>query len=132
MADQVSPMGSLAPGLPLMPLMAIKPSLAQESPRVAKPADTAPKGPEVRQSEVSTNALDTAAKAVKDYFQQAQSDLQFQVDESSGRMYFKIVDARTKEVIRQVPSEEFLVMARKLRELDASKGASGVLMDKEG
>lgn len=132
MADQVNPTGSLVPGLPLTLLAAVKPQAAQEKPRAAKPADPAPKGTESRRTDASAENLDTAVTLFKDYLEQSQSDLMFQVDESSGRTYFKILDATTKEVIRQVPSEEVLAMARKLRELATPKGAKGVLVDKEG
>lgn len=132
MADQVNPTGSLAPVLSLIPVLKARPSSVQEKPLATKPADSALKGAEEPRTDASAKALDAAAQEVKDYFQQSQSELMFQVDKSSGRTYFKIVDARTKEVIRQVPSEEFLAMARKLREITTSKGAPGVLVDKEG
>ena len=55
----------------------------------------------------------------------------FQYDKDSGLTYFKIVSAKTGEVIRQVPAEEIITMARKLRELANPKDAQGVLMDQE-
>jgi flagellar protein FlaG len=76
--------------------------------------------------------VDGAAKAFQAFFDQSNAALSFQVDETSGRLYFKVVDANTQEVIRQVPSEEVLAMARKLRELTDLKDASGALVDKEG
>jgi flagellar protein FlaG len=132
MADQVNPMGSLAPGLPLMPLVASKPQPVEEKPRVAKSADPQPTKLADGRTDTSAESFDAAVRAVKDYVQKSQSDLQFQVEEGTGRIYFKIVDAQTKQVIRQVPSEEILAMARKLREMANPKSASGVLVDKEG
>lgn len=132
MADQVNPTGSLAPGLSQTQLMAARPQPAQETPRAAKTADAGLKGQESRPTAESAATLDTAVKEFMDYLRQSRSDLMFQVDESSGHTYFKIVNAQTKAVIRQVPSEEILAMARKLRELVNPKGASGVLMDREG
>ncbi len=132
MVDQVSPTGSLAPVLSLTLPVAAKPPTAQEKPRANQAADPAPKGPEGQPVDQSAKALDTAIKEFKQYLQQSQSDLMFQVDESSGRTFFKVVDANTKEVIRQVPSEEILAMARKLRELADPKTAPGGLVDKEG
>jgi flagellar protein FlaG len=76
--------------------------------------------------------VNSAAEAFGAYLQQHQQELVFQVDQATGETVFRIVNAKTKEVIRQVPSEDILVMARKLRELDHSKGASGVLVDKVG
>jgi flagellar protein FlaG len=132
MVDQVNPMGSLAPGLPLTLLVAAKPQPVPEKPRPAKPVDPQPEGLESRDLDPSPEAVDGAAKAFQAFFDQSNAALSFQVDESSGRFYFKVVDANTQEVIRQVPSEEVLAMARKLRELTDLKGASGALVDKEG
>lgn len=132
MADQVNPTGSLASGLPLTLLMATTPSQTPGKPRPAKPADS----PSARVSDgpSASNGLspEAAVGELEAYFQQASSDLVFKVEKDTGRTYFKVIDARTNEVILQVPSEEILAMARKLRELANPKGASGVLVDKEG
>lgn len=45
-----------------------------------------------------------------------QTDLQFRVDESLGRVIVSVVDAKSGEVIRQMPSEEALRIARHLAE----------------
>lgn len=132
MADQVNPVGGLGPGLPLTVLAAAKPQLVPEKPRPARPADSQPPRLEEEDAETSGPALESATKAFEAFLQRSQSDLSFRVDESTGRTYFKIVDSKTQEVIRQVPSEEILAMARKLRELGDPKAASGVLVDREG
>ena len=130
MADQVNPMGSLAPSLPLTLQAATQAPQVQEKPKPSRPATPPPQ--EAGRGDVPTESLESAVKAFEDYLKQSPSDLMFKVDESSGRTYFKIVDAVTKDVIRQVPSEEILAMARKLRELANPKTASGVLVDREG
>lgn len=134
MADQVNPVGSLVPAPSLTFTAATQPLTVQEKPRAkpVKPADPAPKGPEGRPTDESNKAIETAVKEVREFLQDLQSNLVFQVDESTGHTYFKVVDGTTKEVIRQVPSEEILAMARKLREMVNPKDASGVLVDKEG
>jgi len=51
--------------------------------------------------------------------QSLRRDLRFTVDEKSGESVIKVIDAETKEVIRQIPSEEIL----KIREsIDNFKG----------
>lgn len=54
------------------------------------------------------------------------------VDQDTGISYFKIIDPKTQETIRQVPSEEVITMARRLKDMEGSKQASGVLVDEEG
>jgi uncharacterized FlaG/YvyC family protein len=54
------------------------------------------------------------------------------VDKSTGISYFKIVDANTGKVIRQVPSADVLAMAQKLQDFSGQRSSSGILMDQEG
>jgi flagellar protein FlaG len=48
--------------------------------------------------------------------------LHFQVDESSGRTVITVINEKTSEVVRQIPSEEVLALARSLE-------AGGSLID---
>jgi len=137
MADQVNPLGTLAPGLP--PTLSAATATASRAPSAPDPTPvptipaTVPGGQAAPTASPSSSAaLHAAAQEVQKYLAKAPSELQFDVDKSSGRFLFKVVNPATKEVIYQVPSEEVLAMARKLRELDQPKGAAGVLVDKEG
>jgi flagellar protein FlaG len=47
----------------------------------------------------------------------ARRSLQFSVDTSSGRTVITVVSAATAEVIRQIPAEELLALARALEEV---------------
>jgi flagellar protein FlaG len=132
MADQVNLTGSLAPVVSPA-YSAAKPSQPlPENPQVAKPASLeAPKN--TGQGEVaSPEAIRSAAQTFSAFLQLNQPDLVFQVDKATGEPYFKIVDTKTRKVIRQVPSEDVLAMARKLHEVANSMSASGVLVDKVG
>ncbi len=143
MADQVNPLGSLAPGLPptlpvpTVPATAIRlPSVPETTLRPPLTQAPVPQGPDGKGPSAPgvspEQTLGAAVQDVKTYLQQLPSELRFGVDKGSGSFYFKVVDPATREVIRQVPSEEVLAMARKLREFANPKTASGVLMDKEG
>ncbi len=61
-------------------------------------------------------------RKLNDTMAAAQRNLSFRVDERSGRTVITVVDALTKEVIRQIPSEEVLAMSRALE-------AGGALLD---
>lgn len=132
MADQVNPLGGLALGMArtLQSLAAAPPS----TPTPAKPVESKPKpkAEDQRKEGVSRESLEAAAKSVEDFLRQSPSYLQFGVDQETGTYFFKVVNPETKETIRQVPAEEILVMAKRLRELSDPKDASGVLMDEEG
>jgi len=148
MVDQVNPMGSLATGTTPILVAAVKTKQVPDKSPPAKAAEVQPTGLDALRTKASPQEAEQAVKDLNDYLKNSGSDLRlqkdnraqaitysdlvFQVDKSTGTFLFKIVDSKTKEVIRQVPSEEVLAMARKLRELSGRKDASGVLVDKEG
>lgn len=68
--------------------------------------------------------VEQAVSQVNEFVQNLNRDLQFTVDEDSGRTVIKVLDTETKEVIRQIPPEELLRIANYL--FDA-KGSSLLL-----
>ncbi|WP_051379043.1 flagellar protein FlaG [Derxia gummosa] len=65
--------------------------------------------------------------AVKKLNQSLEDDnrqVRFEIDPSSSRVITKIVDTSTKEVLRQIPSEEVLRMAEALKGKDTSSSSS--------
>ena len=63
--------------------------------------------------------LDQAVKAVNDFVKPFNNALSFSVDQASQTTIVKVIDQGTKEVIRQIPSEEMLALAKAL---DTMKG----------
>jgi flagellar protein FlaG len=88
------------------------------------------------ESNVTTEAMSTdeLGKAVEDVNQFVNSQgrtLNFSVDEESGKPVVKVIDFETKEVIRQIPSEEVLTMAKAIKRLQEDLGsATGLMFDK--
>jgi flagellar protein FlaG len=70
----------------------------------------------------ATQDLESALRKLNDTMAAAQRNLSFRVDKGSGRTVITVVDTATKEVIRQIPSEEVLVVSRALE-------ATGGLLD---
>lgn len=66
------------------------------------------------EAESDPEALQGAVKRLSDYLQRVRRELQFSVDETSGRTVIRVIDAETDEVIRQIPPEEVLALARYL------------------
>jgi flagellar protein FlaG len=60
--------------------------------------------------------LQQAVNRLNDYVQNIQRNLQFSVDKESGAMVVKVIDTKSAKVIRQIPTEESLRMARSLIE----------------
>lgn len=73
--------------------------------------------------------VNQAVEVLNEYVQSVNRDLQFSVDEASGRTVIKVLDAETQEVVRQIPSEEILALARHLRE--AMETAKGLILEVE-
>jgi flagellar protein FlaG len=56
--------------------------------------------------------VEAAVKQMNDYIQSTQRDLHFSYDKSSGETVVKVLDRGTQQVIRQIPDETFLKLAR--------------------
>ena len=73
-------------------------------PAVQSPAP-APSAEEVREA---ADKINIALKSL------VSSNLQFSVDQESGQTIVRVVDVETKDVIRQIPNEEALAIAKSL------------------
>ncbi|MCR8913739.1 flagellar protein FlaG [Marinobacter panjinensis] len=60
--------------------------------------------------------LDDAVSQLNDFVQNVQRDLQFEVDNDLGQTIVKVVDQSTQEVIRQIPDEVALRLAKNLQQ----------------
>lgn len=90
----------------------IRPADASGSAQAARPA-----------SSVSKGEVQAAVEQMKDYAQVMSRQLQFDVDEDSGRTVVRVLDKDSGDVIRQIPSEEVLALARHMKELMEAENA---------
>ena len=65
---------------------------------------------------VSREAFDRVVSELEAYVQNAQRNLDFQVDDKTGRVVVKVIDATDDSVIRQIPSEEMLAVAQRIQD----------------
>lgn len=61
--------------------------------------------------------LQDAIEKIEKVVQPVAQDLKFSIDEDTGKTVIKVIDTGTKEVIRQIPSEELIAIARALDKL---------------
>lgn len=75
-------------------------------------------GADVRQAyqDVQREELDSAVTRLNDYVQSVRRDLQFEVDNDSGKTIVRVLDRDTKELIRQIPDEVALRLAENLQQ----------------
>jgi flagellar protein FlaG len=60
--------------------------------------------------------IDDAVIELNENLQMLQRELQFTVDNDSGKTVIKVIDMQTKELIRQIPNEEAIKVAQQLNE----------------
>lgn len=86
------------------------------------------------QAGVDRDMLERAVASVKEYIKVVDRQLDFEVDETTGRTLVRVVDPESGDVIRQVPPETVMNVAKALAELsaDSSGGSlSGLLFEGE-
>ena len=69
------------------------------------------------QNAASQEDVDQAAQKINDALRMVSQKLEFSVDKDTEVVVVKVVDKETKEVIRQIPSEELLRIAKALDKL---------------
>ena len=69
-----------------------------------------------KQRENQSESLDQAVSRLNDFVQTVQRDLQFEVDNDSGKTIVRVVDQQTEQVIRQIPDDVALKLAEKLQQ----------------
>ena len=74
--------------------------------------------------------LQEAAQKISSHLNIKNNSLEFSVDQASGKNVVKIIDKTTKEVVRQIPSEEALHIAEALDELDEIR--QGLILSTQG
>ena len=69
-------------------------------------------------AELAEIALDAerAVQHLNELMSDTQRSLRFQVDELSGRTVITVLDAETKEIVRQIPSPEWLAVVHRLEQ----------------
>lgn len=66
---------------------------------------------------VDEKEIEEAVDNLNEFAQSVQRQLEFSVDDESGKTIIKVVDAETGETIRDIPPEEILNMQKHLREI---------------
>lgn len=81
--------------------------------------------------EVDREELERAVSDISDYIQNISRELQFQLDDQIGGTIVTVLDPETDEIIRQIPSEETVEMARYIAE-NSPDVIKGLLVNSEG
>jgi flagellar protein FlaG len=113
--------GVTAPLVPVSSITAKAGSAESATGQAARDVrDSAQQSPTTEETKAPEKQLTTAADQLREYVQSMKRSLEFSVDQGSGEFVIKIMDAETKKVIRQIPPEELLRMARYIGEHQGS------------
>jgi flagellar protein FlaG len=104
------------------PISKPEPGAARNPPAPA--AGSVPAGDPSRSEAATSEQLKAAVARANRQLDQSNRELTFVFDDKLGRMLVKIVDKQTNAVVRQVPSEDMLALARAL----SDSPARGVLI----
>ena len=90
----------------------------------------------VRKSDVSDKDIEKEVQNLQEFSKLQGWTVNFSVEKDLEQVVIKVMDANTKSMIRQIPSEELLAISKRiqdLREGDVIGGGSrvGLLLDKE-
>ena len=77
-------------------------------------------------AQVSDSAeITEAVTEINEIIRSVQRDLSFNVDEDSGKTIIRVIDSESGELIRQIPSEDILVIAIQLRDFQQDRAGRG-------
>ncbi|MGN2431200.1 flagellar protein FlaG [Pseudomonas syringae] len=97
---------------------------------VDKPADTAPvervaataesKGSDLHKDDSKDDAkVKAAAEDIQKFFHTVKRNLEFSIDEDSGKVIVKVIASDSGEVVRQIPNAEILKLADSLSDANS-------------
>ncbi|MCG5494660.1 flagellar protein FlaG [Ectothiorhodospira variabilis] len=89
-------------------------SVSQADGAMSRQESLRPEAPNPAELEKS---VDAAVERINEFVQVVQRDLQFTVDDSTGRTVVKVMDSQSEEIIRQLPPDEILAVAAHLEEV---------------
>lgn len=90
---------------------------AQSLPAGSQAQSIRPENREQARNTVSDTPLEDAVAKLTDFVSSIRSEISFSVDEASGTRVVKVLDSQSREVIRQIPSEEAIQLAQALDKL---------------
>lgn len=99
---------------------AATPTATQAPPPAGKSAAAPVEATAAVQQPVSVPSMSQLSEAIKNINKALESQsqgLEFSIDDDSKRTIVKVIDQRTKEIIRQIPGEEVLQIAKALDQL---------------
>ena len=106
-------MATATPSPSVVPLESVGADRAS-APAPAVPADALPASRPPPAEQPLVEAMKAAAKQIESYLKSSGRELQFSVDDETGRTVITVRDSQTGEIVRQIPNPEAMRLARSL------------------
>ena len=90
-----------------------QPQQTQQQP-VEKPVGPSP----AELSEQSSEALHETVAAINDFMSKFDRTLNFSVDIAAGQTIIKVIDTSNDELVRQIPSEDFIAISKHIEQMN--------------
>ena len=85
-------------------------------------------GAAIAAEQPSDDAVSAAVSRLNDYVESVDRSLRFSVDEVTGRTVIRVLDARTDEVLREIPPQRLLAMMHEIATPNEAEGLKGLLV----
>jgi len=86
----------------------------QQPPETKKPEGPSP----AELSEQSAEAIQETVAAINDFMSQFKRTLNFSVDIAAGQTIIKVIDTSNDELVRQIPSEDFIEISKHIEQMN--------------
>lgn len=73
--------------------------------------------PQVQPVRLTAEQVEQVVKEMKQVVEPLAQNLEFSIDKDTGQTIVKVIDTTTKEIVRQIPSEELLTIAHSIDKL---------------
>lgn len=84
-----------------------------------QPVENKPEGPSPAEvSKQSSEDIQKTVAAINDYMSQAQRTLNFSFDETGGGTIIRVIDTSNDELVRQIPSEDFIEISKHIEQMN--------------
>lgn len=87
--------------------------LAQE----VKSAPARPPAPQAQPERLTAEQVEQVVREMRQAVEPKAQNLEFSIDQGTGHTVVKVIDSATKEVVRQIPSEELMSIAHSIDKL---------------
>lgn len=101
------------------------PAIATQDNQPDKPLEVSTAKTSTEFKEPRREELEQAVKNIQEFVQAVKRQLEFSIDDSTGKVVVKVIATQSGEVVRQIPSEAALKLAQSLT------NASSLLFDEQ-